>query len=205
MSFILDALRKSENERQQQGTAEFAGVPTTSTKPSTPRWLWLIGALLLINLAALVGLLTRPEIEPVTATADVPAEISEPAAEATFEDRIAAAQQELPSQPDPQPVETMEQAPAVMPEVISNNPAAIDTSNVYPTIHEVIAQGAVSLPELHIDIHVFSEAAEERFVFINMNKYREGEILDEGPAVVEILPDGAVLRHSGITFVLPRD
>ena len=74
-----------------------------------------------------------------------------------------------------------------------------------PTIHEVRAQGLVSLPDLHVDIHVFSESARDRFVFINMTKHNEGSRLSEGPLIEEITPDGVVLSMDGTTFLLPRD
>ena len=49
MSFILDALKKSETERQNQGKAEFADVPSSADGPRAPRWLWPLGALLAVN------------------------------------------------------------------------------------------------------------------------------------------------------------
>ena len=67
------------------------------------------------------------------------------------------------------------------------------------------ANGLVSLPELHVDIHVYSEVAEDRFVFINMNKHKEGSRLADGPLVREITPGGVVLVQNGTTFLLPRD
>jgi len=69
MSFILDALKKSETDRQQAGSAEFAGVPASSGNQRAPRWLWILGVLLVINLAVLLGLLLRREVNPVPAAA----------------------------------------------------------------------------------------------------------------------------------------
>ena len=63
MSFILDALKKSETDRQQQSTAEFASVPTSPAPTGVPRWLWVVGLLLAINIVILVGVLLRPEAE----------------------------------------------------------------------------------------------------------------------------------------------
>ena len=74
-----------------------------------------------------------------------------------------------------------------------------------PTAQEVQANGTVSLPELHVDIHVYSETPEDRFVFINMTKHNEGSRLPEGPLVVEITTEGVVLQHNGTQFLLPRD
>ena len=213
MSFILDALKKSETDRQQQGSAEFSGVPTSDRRESAPRWLWVLGALLAINLAVLLGLLLKPNAPPAVAAdstppADPAATLAseEPAASGSdaFAEQVAAARQNAPAraEPRPVPVETMSDeppAPTIAATRGTTNAAAL------PTIHEVQANGLVSLPELHVDIHVYSEVAEDRFVFINMNKHKEGSRLAEGPLVREITPGGVVLVQNGTTFLLPRD
>ncbi|MGB5626266.1 MAG: hypothetical protein WBM61_11070, partial [Woeseiaceae bacterium] len=66
MSFILDALKKSETDRQQRSSAEFAGVPTSSDRAGVPRWLWTLGLLLAINLAVLLALMFRSSTGPAT-------------------------------------------------------------------------------------------------------------------------------------------
>jgi general secretion pathway protein B len=53
---------------------------------------------------------------------------------------------------------------------------------------------------LRLDVHVFSEQPAERFVFVNMQKYREGERLQEGPQLDEITPDGVILSLGGQRF-----
>ncbi len=60
------------------------------------------------------------------------------------------------------------------------------------------------LPVLHLDIHVYANVPAERFVFINMQKLREGSRLNAGPLVREITSDGVVLEHNGAVFQLPR-
>ena len=71
-------------------------------------------------------------------------------------------------------------------------------------MEEVVLEGQLEMSPLRLDIHVFSERADQRFVFINMNKYREGERLDEGPVVEEITSSGVVLSHQGSRFTLER-
>ena len=61
------------------------------------------------------------------------------------------------------------------------------------------------MQELRIDIHVYSETPVDRFVFINMTKYKENAILSEGPVVAEIVPDGVILDYQGVRFLLPRE
>jgi general secretion pathway protein B len=60
-------------------------------------------------------------------------------------------------------------------------------------------------PELRLELHVYSDRPEQRFVFINSRKYREGEVLQEGPSVEQIRADGVVLSQHGRRFLLPRD
>ena len=212
MSFILDALKKSETDRQQQGSAEFSGVPTSPAKPSVPRWLWVVGILLAINLTVLIGLLLKPDTATIPATVPAQAETSitpaaEVAAPPSFEEQVAAAQRNAPEQQTANTIDEPEVTTTtfVKPVLISQNPSAIPASDLYPSIQEVRASGSSNLPDLHLDIHVYSAAPEDRFVFINMVKLREGSELTEGPHVAEITPDGVVLDYQGQMFLLPRD
>ena len=60
------------------------------------------------------------------------------------------------------------------------------------------------LPELHLDVHVYATKPSDRFVYINMRKYHEGNTLQEGPVLERIRRDGVVLEYQGLRFVLPR-
>jgi len=201
MSFILDALKKSETERQQQTGAEFSNVPSRSGEPQSLKWLWILGLLLLVNIAFLLVILLRPNDAADTpqVVEEVPlaqAEITEP----SFETQIAAAKQSQPALADPVLDESQPQTAqaAAQPVVPSNRGRVL-------TIDEVRLNGSLQMSDLHLDIHVYSENPSERFVFINMTKHREQSQLDEGPAVVEITPEGVILEHQGTTFLLPRE
>lgn len=207
MSFILDALKKSETDRQQKGSAEFAGVPTSNRREGPPRWLWALGLLLAVNLVVLVGLLLRPDPSPPVAN-PLPAasETTQAAPEESdaFADQLAVARQNAPRREEPQP-EVAEES-ATESTTIGTSVRSTPTASLsLPTVHEVVANGTVVLPELHVDIHVYSEIPEDRFVFINMNKHKEGTRLAEGPLVKEITPQGVVLDQNGTSFLLPRD
>ena len=73
MSFILDALRKSEHERQRQAGPGIAELPVARTASRVPLALATIGALLAVNLVVLLYWLLKndaPEVvreEPVAA------------------------------------------------------------------------------------------------------------------------------------------
>lgn len=212
MSFILDALKKSETDRQRQGGAEFAAIPISPASSSVPRWLWIVGVLLLVNLVVLVGLFFKPDAPPSLATLPAieqnnPPPVAATIAQDSFEQQVAAAKQRVPEQQTPEaPAEVaISTNPTVQSVLISQNPAAVPVSDRYPTLQEFRASGATQLPDLHLDIHVYSAAPKDRFVFINMAKLREGSQLAEGPVVAEITPSGVVLGHQGQYFLLPRE
>lgn len=215
MSFILDALKKSETERQQQGPSDFANVPSSEESPRAPRWLWVLAALLAVNLAVLLGVLLHddtPESIPPSGQAS-PAQAM-PAAGPSFSERIQEARErESPSQTSvaassepvtSPPVETPSyEAPPTTPP--QSRPQTGFTLEALPTADELRANGSIQMADLHLDIHVYSEKAADRFVFINMVRHREKSRLAEGPVVQEITPEGVILEYGGTRFLLPRE
>lgn len=202
MSFILDALKKSETERQQSAGAEFAAVPVAAGPPAAPRWLWVLAALLVVNVAVLLGLLLRPAPEP-TGTPTL-AETTPPAgsdAAPSFAERVITARENRPAVPEPTTTEPPR--PAQSPAAEQPTPAPSGTA--IPTFSELRARGDLTLGDLHLDIHVYSNEPEDRFVFVNMTKHREGSTLAEGPVLREITHDGVILEHQGSVFLLPRE
>lgn len=219
MSFILDALKKSENERQQQSGGEFSSVPTSPSDARPARWLWLLAALLAINVAVLLGILMRPDVRSTTAPGTEEVQLpampaaqepggAAPTAAASFADQVERARQQQPVQnasetmtePGAEPAAEATPATSVPP-----TSAAASGGERIPTIEELRLSGSLQLPELHIDIHVFSENPAERFVFINMAKHREQSRLEEGPVVREITADGVILQYQGRSFLLSRE
>ena len=210
MSFILDALKKSETERQQQGPSDFVNIPSGSESPRAPRWLWALGVLLAVNLGVLLVVLLRNDTaEVVPATAQVSSTRQEPAAGASFSEQIREARErEAASQTStaaaPEPVaEPVAETPAAAP--ARPRPQSGFTLAALPTADELVANGQLQMAALHLDIHVYSDEPAERFVFINMVRHREKSRLAEGPVVQEITPEGVILDYRGTRFLLPRE
>jgi general secretion pathway protein B len=88
--------------------------------------------------------------------------------------------------------------------VLINEDAQEDNGEVLPTINEINLTGSQALPELHLDVHVYATKPADRFVYINMRKYHEGNTLPEGPVIERIRRDGVVLSYRGLRFMLPR-
>lgn len=213
MSFILDALKKSEAERQRNAAPGFADIPRGQDRPRSQRWLWVVGGLLAVNLVVLLAVFLLPASEP---DARVPVTASPPATgegEQAFAAIVAEARKNRPEQEPPTTSEPPRPAPsdsAAAPArqqraATQAEPASRGTVSESPaSFQDLRAAGVLQLPDLHLDIHVYSDTPAERFAFINMSKYTERDTLKEGPRVREITPEGVVLEQAGTTFLLPR-
>jgi general secretion pathway protein B len=224
MSFILDALKKSESERLKKSTPGVADIPESRPPARTPRWLWAFAGLLVLNLGVLAVLLIRPGTEADSATVTRRLEVPDDGAGAqapAFSDLVAEAKQRHRAEPPPAaepetgsagtaPAGSTDAAPRRDPPPDAPvrspgrpTPGAVD-ADALPTLLELQARGELSLPPLHLDLHVYAERPADRFVVVNMHRYREGEALAEGPVVQQILPRGVVLEQQGTAFFLPR-
>jgi len=58
------------------------------------------------------------------------------------------------------------------------------------------------MPNLRLDLHVYADRPASRYALINMHSVHEGDVLPEGPTVVEIYRDGVELSYHGTLFML---
>jgi general secretion pathway protein B len=220
VSFILDALRKSEHERQRSAMPGLSQVPLAVPQPQLPRWaLAVIGALVAAVLV-IGGAWWQSTRVPADAQSSLP---SPPAA--TVERSVA-----LPA-PAPSSAAPQQSAPAWLPLQHESSLATAATSSTsgsaaddaplelspprrltnlpddsvaLPNVAMLAAEG-VAVPPLRLELHAFSAQPRARFVFINGRKYAEGDRLVEGPLLVAIEPTGAVLTHAGRRFILVQE
>ena len=64
-----------------------------------------------------------------------------------------------------------------------------------PAVREVI-------PNMKLQVLVYSDVPADRLVFINNQKYVEGQSIDDKVVVESITPDGAILSYQGKRFML---
>jgi general secretion pathway protein B len=227
MSFILDALKKSELERQRQTVPGLMDTRLTARRRTLPRWAIALGVLLAINLLVLTYVLMRkstlaPQASPSAQTSSrvkpdaplpaAPALSTSPehfspldAAPVYAPEIPVAAAANTPAAVDRPGVATPAAHPSRQADpVLSNEDAQADNQELLPSISELSLSGAQALPDLHLDVHVYATRPAERFVYINMRKYHEGSALQEGPIVERIRRDGVVLNYQGLRFILPR-
>jgi hypothetical protein len=72
-----------------------------------------------------------------------------------------------------------------------------------PTLRSLPMAFRSSLPPINVDVHVYSDDPDKRFVLINSRHYREGDQLVEGPLLETIDPQGTVLQFQGQRFTMP--
>jgi general secretion pathway protein B len=223
MSFILDALKKSEIERQRQSMPGLMDAPTSLRRGRLPLWAIILAFLLAINIVVLIIVLMRNGAPSVAATSGhdtSPADAKPPAVDEHFSP-LSAAPVYAPEIPVP-PAETSSNesagalaashaiaqraAPHTLhrPDPVLVDEEAAENDEVLPSISEINLTGAQALPEMHLDVHVYATKPSDRFVFINMRKYKEGNTLQEGPVLERIRRDGVVLNYQGVRFILPR-
>ena len=211
MSFILDALRKSEAERQKQDAPGFVNVPDGSKRKSGKKWIVLVAGLLSINLVILAAVLLRPDAAVTSTDSSESGNAADKKTAAATTKDIATIPIRRQTGDIEQIADTAQQPSGVESSGTASPVTAIDTppspsaGESFATFNNLRAQGVLQLPDMHLDIHVYSGQPADRFVFINMSKYKERATLTEGPRVKEITPEGVILEYAGNDFLLPRE
>ncbi len=203
MSFILDALKKSEAERQRRAGPALLEMRVVRPQQRVPTWVWVSGAvLLLVNGAGLLWLVMRPD-PTVSATRTAPTTIA-----STDQSPHAAVA-----------APTLKPNTAVgTPYVVAGNdmaaddssaadlaPAIGDDSTVPTSRLKRYSDLASELPALRLDFHVYAPAVAARYAFINMRKVREGDTTAEGVRVTAITRDGVELSYRNTDFLLSSE
>ena len=222
MSIILDALRKSDNERRRQERPSISQLPPVTAGTAMPGWVFTIlgvlATLVVVLAVAFWHFAGSAGGRMPTAAHQAADQTNDSGARAGLEQRqeqapAAAARplaREIPPAPTtdtPRPGE--QAAPTAAP---PSSPAPAGTTvtppaatSDLPSFDELMARGELSVPGLHMDLHVYATDPAQRFVFINGRRLRHGDEFAGGVRIVEILADGVILQHDGRRFVLPRD
>ena len=188
MSFILEALKKSERERLKNKPPKFSDALMENKKPENKK----IYTIVILSLLSIIFLLLYFLVAPKKIRLP---EINNDSTESI---------QDIKS---PQ-IKKSESSTFLSSDVIDKEQGKIERNSALNNSSEIIdieiakVSHNFYLPDLHIDIHVYSENAAERFVFINMKKYDEESFLDEGPLIKAITKEGVVLEQNGISFLL---
>ena len=250
MSFILDALRKSESERQQDARPSITRIPDAVPPRTVPTWAVGTIGILALGVLVLAGAWWRTTAPPPDAdrrsavTVDVTPPAPLPRREPALREAAANART------SPTARETGDRRDALSPVPEESSPASGGTSSIAPDsgrastsrltgLRDAASTGAsvpsrdrpsaerpaaalpaidplpasydtmasqLGLPALQLELHVYNrDDPASRFVFINGKRYGEGETLSEGPRVLAINSQGAVLLAGSRQLQLTPD
>jgi general secretion pathway protein B len=223
MSYILDALKKADRERNLGDVPDLEAAHWGVRRPSrASHWPWAVAALLLFNAALLVYLLGRDDPETSGGTAAVNQPPAAPSAQAPQRagqplQRLEQPVRDAPPErrarvnfpPPPvagvspeRPARRSPAASAVAPPVVESALplTAGGADSKLPEWGELPLEFRSGFPLPRIDVHVYAEEPAKRFVLIDLKKYREGDTLDNGATLERIAPRSIELRYQGTRF-----
>lgn len=224
MSYILEALKKADRERNLGDVPDLESAHWGVRKVSYPaRWPWIVAVLLLFNAGLIFYLLQRDESVVAVQTGvvnnpppGVPAGTRQIVKEPLQQLKKPAREKPLDRRPrvkyPPPAVATVQQSHRA-----ATNPT-MKQRVVEPTATSPGSDSGTKLPEWdelplsfrsgftlpHIDVHVYAEEPARRFVLIDLKKYREGETLDSGAVLEKIAPGSIQLFYQGTRFRVDR-
>ena len=253
MSYILDALRKSEQQRQATQPDNvtdriLVNPPQPKQKPTK----WII-ALVISNLLVIsyfVWFFTQKNaLEPQLKTAAnpdkelLPSTSANPQLSQAFTPNIQKPKQPLARQagatspppsiaqliearkaaeighpvkltPEKKPLSVKKElpkpiatAPTIGPEPSNappEQPATVPTKKGILALDDLPYEVRNTLPNLNINVFSYANQPEDRFVIIDMVKYKTGQHIKGSVRLKEIRPDGIILQYNGDTFRIER-
>ena len=208
MSYILDALKKSDEERQDQSRSlplrDLAPLASRRRKSNTP-----IAVLLTLLIAAAIGggcfwFFNSYSVVPLQTEINQPQSQGFPSATST-----AAPEEEIKTAP-PAPVvehEILQPAPiydySTAGKVITSAEQLESLAPKYPELihmEELPNDLLQTLPKLEFAGHAYSQSPQDRLIIINNKIVREGSLITDHLILKEITPEGVVMSYKTIDF-----
>ena len=232
MSYILDALRKSQQVRQSIPMPEPRGaVDNISLSLLGIGW-WLAAGMLLllgISFAAIIfwrgtvggALVTPAETAPPAASVGKPASVAremtrspeKPQQLAKPAKRMIpvhdlAEEAQLPIHIVPKttvPVHDSGKEEVTQHSTVAVSiPAAPVVPDDAPLLQQMPTDFQRALPPLRVSIHVYAPDPSQRILFVNNRQYHQGDRIYGDISVEDIVPDGVILSYRGERFKLGR-
>ena len=200
MSYILDALKKSQAD--QQGDAVTVAM-TSAPRRDMSLWVWVLAGALVINLIVLAWFIwdrtdaplptvvaadpERPHLEPS----------QDPAPSPTLE--LKPALEQVPTRETLPSRELSEETPVAEPDLPRDDPVVVDTPPPTPPVDEValddLSPGdALVYASFNITSHIYTEDHSAREVIIDGQKLKEGDAF-KGLKIYEITEMGLVFEE----------
>jgi general secretion pathway protein B len=193
MSYILEALKKSDQQRQRGTTPTLQAAQMAVVVPQRPMSVhFLLLALVLLATGITVGITIawlrpwQPQSKPVRVEPVAPLQQAAPA--------VPVADAVRPYKPA-----RVAAVPVAAAPVRDNSAGAAQDNEAIP-LDELPAHIRQEIPAMEIQLHAYSSVAGERLVSINSIRLREGGSLMLGLRLEQITPDGMIFSYKGYRF-----
>jgi general secretion pathway protein B len=192
MSYILDALKKSDQQRKRGAIPPLQTAQVTAAAPQRNMFAYYgLLAVLLLGAGIMVGWLHPWQAEqPISATASIVAEAP-----------IPVSQQAAPLPAPTEHLGKTEVASAAEP-IQKKPPAVIVAAQEQQAtpFDELPLQIQQEIPAMKVQLHAYTKTPSERLVSINDIRLREGASLMSGLRLEQITPDGMIFSYKGYRF-----
>ncbi len=211
MSLILEALKKSEQQRQREKAPSLQSIHQAAnvvSRPSKQPWWLLVVFIVICNFAFFSYWFWRqqnPVVPPVQSPAATQslstqaASTSQPPAtapaSATAQTSASSVVATNPQQGSGS-IQTQNPAPEftqISPRGTVPQSAPVESAPRIHEIHELPESVRNNLPAMTFSFHVYSENPEQRTIIINDRRVREGEEVTPGLRLQSITQDGVIL------------
>jgi len=202
VSYILDALKRSERSRQRHRPLVYRAVsPAARVAPNT-RIAILIGVLLVGTVVAVYWW----RLSSTTHEPELPVVEGQTPTVSKAARQINTAESPRPPPLSHSPAEGGS-APLVQSASVAKRvapPPREENAGPVPLLTAMPAEFQDRLPPMEVNIHVYSPDPAQRILYINNRAYRQGDEVTGGAVVEEVVPDGVVLYYDAQRFRLPR-
>jgi general secretion pathway protein B len=185
MSYILDALKKSQQDRQQSNAPTLQSLQqgvSPTTKKSLPL-IWPVAALTVVVLLLLVAYLMGLTANHRTVVINDAEQGIEFPTDSKMAPGVAATVQASPS--------------------MAAGTSAMAVSNTVLELWELPDPVQAEIPALTFSFHVYSDNPARRTIIINGRRLKEGGNVAQGLDLLEITQTGVVLRWNNHQFRIP--
>lgn len=219
MSYILEALRKSDAQRRRGATPPLLAPLAEPAAPARSRTLsYGLLAAALVAAGVVIGSLRPWQTErPAAATAAAPVKLPEspPRPTAALPTPAPAAQMASPAAPaapkrqatpaarsaaKARAAQPPRQVVAAVPKDAAKPAGDAPREQKVPAFSELPVPIQQEIPSLAISAHAYSPVARERLVGINDRVLREGAEAAPGLVLEQITPDGMIMSYKGYRF-----
>ena len=201
MSYILDALNKSEQEKTETKTPGLNTVHQRVERPDsrTPqRWQIIVGVILTLNVAALAAWYfissdsadTEMSVQPPPRSS-LPAIIENtPTASRSQSQSVERQRPQSPTVVRPESARNTRQVQQAMP--IQRAPATVPRT--------VTVDARTRLAAIRFSSHIFAADQALRMVVVDGQRMKEGDTLSGGIRLEQITEDGVIFQHNGTRY-----